>query len=94
MIENNWIVYATLFLLGMGSGLAYIRFLWISVKKIFGNPQSPFLPIFGFFIRLGSIGFTLFFIAQWFHFLGVLFYLAGFFITKKIGQKKYYEYHS
>ena len=94
MIENNWIVFLALLLLGALMGLAYLGILWISVKKFSRNAQSVFQTVFGFFIRLALIGVSLFFIAKWFQLQGVLFYLLGFFIVKKIVQRKIYGYHS
>jgi len=75
-------------------GLAYLGLLWMSVKRFSRNAQSVFQTIFGFFIRLALIGISLLSIAKWFHFQGVLFYLLGFFIVKKIVQRKNYGYHS
>lgn len=94
MIENNWIAFLALFLIGALMGLAYLGLLWISVKKFSRNAQSIFQTVFGFIIRLGLIGTSLIFITKWFHLQGVLFYLLGFFTVNKIVQRKNYRYHS
>ena len=94
MIENNWIIFLALLFLGTFMGLAYLGLLWISVKRFSRNAQSVFQTVFGFFIRLALICVSLIFIAKWFQFQGVLFYLLGFFIVKKIVQRKNYGYHS
>ena len=94
MIENNWIIFLALLFLGTFMGLAYLGLLWISVKRFSRNAQSVFQTVFGFFIRFALIGVSLIFIAKWFQFQGVLFYLLGFFIVKKIVQRKNYGYHS
>jgi len=75
-------------------GLAYLGLLWISVKKFTRNAQSIFQTVFGFIIRLALIYISLIFIAKWFQFQGVLFYTLGFFIVKKIVQRKNYGYYS
>ncbi len=94
MTENNWIAFLALLFLGALMGLAYLGLLWISVKKFTQNAQSIFQTVFGFFIRLALIGISLIYIAKWFQFQGVLIYLLGFFIVKKIVQRKNYGYHS
>lgn len=94
MIENNWIAFLALFSLGALMGLVYLGLLWVSVKKFSRNAQSAFQTIFGFFTRLALIGVSLFIIAKWFQFQGVLFYILGFFTANKTVQRINYGYYS
>jgi hypothetical protein len=93
MIENSWISYLALFFFGAMMGFSYLGLLWFSVKKFTCKKLSTFQTLLGFFLRLAVMGLTLFYIAQWFQFEGILFYLLGFFIVKKILQKKIYGYY-
>jgi len=94
MIENSWIYGLIALTLGAITALAYQSLLWISVKKFTKGKQPIILVVLGFFFRLAMLGICLVFMAKWFQLLGVLSYLAGFFIVKKIAQRrKMYGYH-
>jgi hypothetical protein len=94
MIGSNWILSFISLCIGAISSVAYLGILWLSVKKMIRGKYSIVLAILGFFARLGLIGICLIFIAKWFHLIGILSYLFGFFIVKIIAQRKgVYGYH-
>lgn len=95
MIVNKEISCAIAFLLGGSTSLLYLGLLWLCVKKFTEGAQKMPIAILGFFFRLALIGSFLYLMAKWLQMEGVLFYLLGFFIVKKIAQKKkLYGYHS
>lgn len=93
MIENNWAFAFIPLAIGAITGLAYLGFLWISINKLIRGKRPIPLALLGFFLRLGTLGICLIFIAKWFQLVGILCYLSGFFIVKKIAQRKYGYHH-
>lgn len=82
-------------LIGAITGVVYLGFLWLSVKKFTRGNQPIFLTVFQFFLRLALVSLSLFWMAKWLQIQGVLFYLLGYFIVKKIAQRKrIYGYHN
>lgn len=76
-------------------GFAYLGLLWLSVKKFTKGKQNIPMIILGYFLRLGLVGISLLLIAKWFQFPGVLLYLLGFFLVRRIAKRqRIYGYHN